>query len=139
VSQEDQYADEQHIAVGGVQYPRAGCLLIPFIPLRVAGLLIVSSKRLVFDPILHYKLVTRKMSLDIDEISEVEVSGGNVGLSLLNIVNVGKLLTVTLKSGKRYHFRSTAAEMLAGAIHYALHGGEEAPEEGPENEREEEG
>lgn len=135
MSHEEQQVEEQHIAIGGVQYPRAGCLLIPFIPLRVAGLMIVSTKKVVFDPILHYKLVTRKLTIDVDEISDVEVSGGNVGLSLLNIVNVGKLLTVSLKSGKQFRFRSTAADLLAGAIHYAIHGGEPAPEE----DREEEG
>jgi hypothetical protein len=128
VSQEEQHGDETHVAVGGVQYPRAGCLLIPFLPLRVAGLLIVSTKRVVFDPILHYKLVTRKVTIEVDDIREVEVSGGNMELSLLNIVNIGKLITLRLKSGKEYKFRSTSADLLAGAIHYVLHGEGEPPQ-----------
>jgi hypothetical protein len=73
----------------------------------------------------------------VDEIQDVSVSGGNMELSLLNIVNIGKLITLRLKSGKEYKFRSTAADLLAGAIHYVVHGGGELPQ--GEQEQEEEG
>lgn len=112
--------EEQHVAVGGVQYRRAGCLLIPFLPVKAAGLLIVTTTKVVFDPILHYKLVTRKLTIEADDISEAEVSGSNMELSVLDLVNIGKKITVRLKTGKEYVFRSTTAELLADAINYVV-------------------
>jgi hypothetical protein len=123
VSDESQYGDEERIAFGGAQLPRAGCLLIPFFPIRAAGLLIVSTKRVLFDPILHYKLVTRRLTIDIDQIKEAEVAGANMEFSLMNIVNIGKSLTVRLKNGKEYRFRSTGADLLAEAINHVVQGG----------------
>lgn len=107
---------EEQIAVAGVFTKRAGCLLVPFLPVRAAGAMIVTTKRIIFDPILHYKLLVRKQIIPLDEVSEATASGGNVELNLLDIVSIGKALNIRLKSGRVHHFRSTAAEQLAEAI-----------------------
>ncbi len=113
---ENSSGEEQRIAVGGAFDRRAGCLLIPFIPVRAAGALIVTSKRVIFDPILHYKLVAKKVSIDLDEIDRVESTGGNIGINLTELVTWGKTLTIRLKDGKSKSYRSMQADDLAEII-----------------------
>ncbi len=108
--------NEQRVAVGGVQYSRAGCLLAPFIPLRVAGALVVTTGRVIFDPILHYKLVTRKFAIDLDDVAEADATGRGVQLNPWDLIAIGKTLTLRMKSGASYVFRSTDADRLADAI-----------------------
>ncbi len=112
--------EERQLAAGGVMYRRAGCLLIPFVPVRAAGALIVTTRRIIFDPVLHYKLVARKLSIDLDQVGEAEASGGNVEMSLMDLVLIGKALMVKLKNGRRYNFRSMQADELAEAINEAV-------------------
>ncbi len=111
-----QETDEQQVAVGGVFDRRAGCLLIPFLPVRAAGALIVTTRRLIFDPVLHYKLVARRTSTDLSAVSGVEVSGSDVGLSMTELVTFGRTLTIRLKSGGAKSYRSMQADQLAAAI-----------------------
>ncbi|MHB0868131.1 MAG: hypothetical protein ACYC66_05220 [Chloroflexota bacterium] len=108
--------EERQVAVGGVQYRGAGCLLAPFIPLRVAGGLIVTTRRITFEPILHYKLLTRRFDLDLQDVSEAEAAGGNVQMNVWELVAIGKSLTVKMKNGASYRFRSLEADRLAEAI-----------------------
>ncbi len=108
--------DERRVAVGGVQYSRAGCLLAPFIPLRVAGALVVTTRRVIFEPILHYKLVTRKFDLDLDEVTEADATGRGVQVNPWDLIAIGKTLTLKMRSGASYVFRSMDAEQLADAI-----------------------
>jgi len=110
---------EEQVAAGGV-YTRAGCLLLPLLPIKVAGLMIVTTRRIVFDPILHYKLFVRKMDIDLADVAEAEVSGGNVQFSILEIVSVGRELVIRLRTGKEHRFRSVAAEQLGEAINRAV-------------------
>ncbi len=108
--------DERQVAVGGAQYRRAGCLLAPFIPLRAAGALVVTTRRVIFDPILHYKLVTRKFDLDLSEVSEAEATGSDVQLNVWELVSLGKTLSLKMRDGVTYSFRSMQADELAQAI-----------------------
>lgn len=108
--------EERQLAVGGVQYRGAGCLMATFIPLRVAGGLIVTTRRIIFEPILHYKLLTRRFDLDLQDVSEAEVAGGNVQMNVWGLVSIGKSLTVKMKNGASYRFRSMQADQLAEAI-----------------------
>ncbi len=107
---------EYQVAVGGVQYRRGGCLLAPFIPLKVAGALVVTNRRIRFEPILYYKLVTRPFDLDLDEVKDVQSSGSNMQLNVWELVSIGKQLTLKLKNGMSYSFRSIEADDLAEAI-----------------------
>lgn len=112
--------NEKQVAIGGVYTRQAGCLLVPFLPVRAAGAMIVTTRRIVFDPILHYKLLVRKQVIEMGEVSEAEASGGNVELNVWDIVSVGRALTIRLKSGKAYQFRSTVADRLAEAINQVV-------------------
>ena len=112
--------DESPVAIGGAFFRRAGCLLVPFIPVRAAGALIVTTRRVVFEPVLHYKLVARRLSIDLGDVSEACSSGSSVEFSLMDLVRVGKALTVRLKSGMAYTFRSVEADQLADAINQAI-------------------
>src|SRR5512133_2057372 len=107
---------EGRVAVGGAFDRRAGCLLVPFIPLRAAGALIVTTGRVLFDPILHYKLFARKASIPVDEIERAETTGSDMGLNVMELVTFGKTLTIRLKNGKSKSFRSRQADELAEAI-----------------------
>jgi len=111
---------ERQVALGGVQYRRAGCLLAPFIPLRAAGALVVTTERVIFEPLLHYKLVTRGFDIELDRIREADVSGSNVQVNLWDLVSVGKNLIIRLKDGGSYGFRSMEADQLARAINRLL-------------------
>lgn len=113
--------NEEQVAVAGVYTRQAGCLMLPFLPIRAAGALIVTTRRLIFDPILHYKLLVRKQVIDLEDVSGAEASGGNVELNLVDIVSIGRALKIRLKSGKELNFRSTAADQLAEAINLAVH------------------
>ena len=108
--------NEERVAVAGVYTRRAGCLMLPFIPIRAAGALIVTTRSLIFEPILHYKLFARKQVFSLDEVIGAEASGGNVELNLLDIVSIGRALRIQLKGGQELIFRSTAADQLAEAI-----------------------
>jgi len=112
--------EERQMAVGGAMYRRAGCLLTPLIPVRAAGALMVTTRRIIFDPILHYKLVARKLSIDMEQVAEAQASGSNVEMSLMDVVSIGKALTVKLNSGKKIVFRSMQADQLAEAINQAV-------------------
>ncbi len=111
-----QEEEEQRVAVGGVFYPRAGCLLTPLIPIRAAGALIVTTHRVVFDPILHYKLFARKTEVKLEDIARADAEGSNVQFTLSDLVAVGKILTIRLKGGASHVFRSTQADELAEII-----------------------
>ncbi len=115
--------EERQVAVGGVQYRGAGCLLAPFIPLRVAGGLIVTTERITFEPILHYKLLTRRFDLDLQDVSGAEATGGNVQMNAWELVTIGKSLTVRMKNGASYTFRSIQADQLAEAINMLVRRG----------------
>lgn len=115
--------DEEQLAVGGGLYRRAGCLLVPFLPVKAAGMILVTTKRVIFDPILHYKLVTRKFDINLSDVAGAQASGSDMELDILNLINIGKALTIRLKSGKKYVFRSTEAEQLAEGINQALRRG----------------
>lgn len=114
------HEDERQVAAGGVLYRGAGCLLLPFLPVKAAGLLLITTRRILFDPIMHYKILARKESIDLHEVQEAEASGGQVEMNLMDFVNIGKLLSVRMKSGKVYKFRSTTADELAEAINRAI-------------------
>lgn len=101
-------------------YRRAGCLLVPFLPVRAAGGLVVTNKRIIFDPIFHYKLVTRRFAIDLEEVTGAEAAGSNVSFSMWEIVSIGKLLTIKTKKGMTYPFRSNEADLLAEAINHQL-------------------
>lgn len=109
-------ANEERIAVAGVYTRHAGCLLLPLLPIRAAGALIVTTRRLIFDPILHYKLFVRKQVIDLEDVSGAEASGGNVEFNVFDIVSIGRALKIQLKNGRTINFRSTAADQLADAI-----------------------
>lgn len=113
---------ERTVLVGGVFDRRAGCLLVPFIPIRAAGALIVTTGKVVFDPILHYKLFARKLEIPLDQIERAETGGSNIGLNVLEIVSFGKDLTLKFKSGRSRTFRSVQADELAEAINATLRG-----------------
>lgn len=107
--------EDRQVAIGGVQY-RGGCLLASIVPLKVAGVLIVTTRRITFEPILFYKLVTRRFDLDLDQVSGAEAVGGNVQMNVWDLVSIGKLLTVNMKNGASFKFRSMQADELAEAI-----------------------
>lgn len=117
-------AEERQLAVGGVFDRRAGCLLVPFIPVRAAGALILTTHRIIFDPILHYKLFARKSSIDLADVEGAETSGGNVGVNVMELVTFGKTLTLRFKSGRSRSFRSLQADELAESINQAVRGRE---------------
>lgn len=112
--------NEERVAIGGVYTRRAGCLLLPFLPIRAAGALIVTKRSLIFEPILYYKLLVRKQVFSLDEISGAEASGGNVELNLLDIVSIGRALKIQFKNGNELVFRSTVADQLAEAINQVV-------------------
>lgn len=112
--------DEQLLAAGGVMNKRAGCLLLPFLPVKSAGSLFITTKRIIFEPILFYKLLTRKMAFGLEDVAEASSTGSSVELDILDFVNIGKALTIKLKSGKSVTFRSMQADPLADAINDAV-------------------
>jgi len=109
-------ADEVQVAMGGVYGRRMGCLLLPFLPVRAAAALVVTTRRIVIDPIFHYKLFVRKVVIDVGDVERAEVSGSGVELNIWDFVSIGRALDIRLKNGKVYNFRSTAADQLAEAI-----------------------
>ncbi len=112
--------EERQVAVGGGFDRRAGCLFVPFIPVRAAGALIVTTKRVIFDPILYYKLFVRKMAVGLDEIERAESSGRDVALSVTELVTFGRTLTLYLKGGKSRSYRSMQADELAEVINRTI-------------------
>lgn len=141
-SAHESHGDDQQIALGGVFTRQAGCLLIPFLPVRAAGGLIVTTSRIIFDPILHYKLFARKRVVPIDQVARAESAEDRTGLGLLDIVTFGKGLRVFLKSGGTLTFRSGQADELAEAINAVVEGrvstaaGERSGEDDSERENE---
>ncbi len=111
---------EERVAVGGVYTRRAGCLLLPLLPIRAAGIMIVTTKRIIFDPVFHYKLLVRKMDIDLADVREAEASGSNIQFNIWDVVSVGRELVIRLRTGKEFSFRSTMAEQLAEAINRSL-------------------
>lgn len=111
-----QQEEEQQVAIGGAFTRRAGCLLVPVIPVRAAGALVVTTKRIVFDPVLHYKLFARKIEIDLANVEGVEVSGSNVNFTAMELVTFGKNLTLKLRDGTKQVFRSNQADELAAVI-----------------------
>lgn len=113
---------EQRVAIGGVQYNRAGCLLVPFplIRLKSAGALVVTNRRILFEPILFYKWVIKGFEIELDSVSSVVAEGSSVEMSPWSLVSFGKRLTIRLKEGHSYTFRSTEADLLAEAINGLL-------------------
>ncbi|HEX9014939.1 MAG TPA: hypothetical protein VF960_02930 [Chloroflexota bacterium] len=111
---------EEQLAVGGVFDRRAGCLLLPFIPVRAAGALILTSRRIIFDPIFIYKLFARKTSIDLADVECAEVSGANVGVSVLELVTFGKNLLLKMRDGRSRTYRSMQADELADEINRAV-------------------
>ena len=112
--------EEEQVAIAGVYTKGAGCLLLPFLPLRAAGAMIVTTKRIIFDPVFHYKLLVRKQIIPIDEVKEAAASGSNLELNIIDFISIGRALEIRLKSGKMFQFRSTSAEQLADAINKVL-------------------
>lgn len=109
---------EQQIAIAGVQYNRAGCLLlpIPLLTVKSAGALVVTNRKIRFEPVLFYKWLTKGFEFDLDQVAGADAGGSNVELSMWSLVNIGKRLTIRLKDGHSYTVRSTDADLLAEVI-----------------------
>jgi hypothetical protein len=119
---EDMEADEQQVAIGGAQYNRAGCLLVPLPLFRVksAGALVVTNRRIQFRPILFYHWLTKGFDIELDRVAGATAEGGNMELNVWTLVSIGKRLKIQLKDGKSYTVRSTEADLLAEAINGLL-------------------
>ncbi len=123
---------ERAVAVGGVFFPRAGCRLASFIRVRAAGALMVTTKRIIFNPMLHHKLVAQQMYLGIDEVQGAEAMGSRISLSVTDFISIGRNLVITLRNGKKLHFRSQEADQLADAINYVVRTGGDLPPDSEE-------
>lgn len=108
------------LAVGGVMMDRAGCLLIPFLPVRAGGRLTISRTQVDFAPVLHWGLVTRRLTIPLGDIVGVELSGAGMEFNWRDFISIGRRIIITLRDGRRLTFRGLQVEELYIALQQAL-------------------
>lgn len=118
------------IAASGVMMEGAGCLFIPFLPVRAGGRLTVTPTRVEFVPILHWSWFSRPVTMLINDIAHVDLSGSGVQLSIRDLVAIGKRMTITMRDGRRYNFRGMQIEEVYLTLQQTLGGGDIFPPAG---------
>lgn len=108
------------LAASGVMMDRAGCLLVPFLPVRAGGRLTVSRTHVAFTPVLHWAWLARPVSLPLADIADVQLGGGGVQFSITDLISVGRRLTITMRDGRRHVFRGLQIEDVYLTIQQAL-------------------
>lgn len=108
------------LAVSGVMMDSAGCLWIPFLPVRAGGRLTVTRTEVEFKPVLHWGWFARGLTIPLAEISDVQLSAGGVQFSIRDLVSVGRRMTITTREGRRYTFRGLQIEELCFTLQEML-------------------
>jgi hypothetical protein len=111
------------IAASGVMMEGAGCLWIPFLPVRAGGRLALTPTQIEFTPVLHWGWFARGVTIPISEIRDVQLSSGGVQFSIRDLISVGRRMTITTREGRRHTFRGLQIEELCFTLQEMLERG----------------